>query len=190
MNTIEQNHSDMVERLLKPGSSIKATVKESEYLPLSIIMRMSAEVGLIAEQFAPGASWVMKHYTDADWNDLHVVMGLVGEVGEKVDALKKLFIYRKWDDAVKAHPLIENIKEELGDLAFYLCDFEKNNAGLGRELLDLAKKLAKHFEFTWEEILQANITKLTDPEKGRYRAGTYSDAEAQARHDKTIPAPS
>lgn len=190
MNTIEQQHSDMVERLLKPGSDIKRSVQYSEFTPLFLIMRMSAEVGLIADEFTPDGIEVLERYTDVDWNDLHVTMGLVGEVGEKVDAIKKLFIYRKADDEAKAAPLIENIHEELGDLAFYLCDFEKNNPGYGRELLKLAKELATYFDISWEWVLKGNIIKLTDPEKGRYRAGAYSDAAAQERHDKTIPSPS
>lgn len=84
----------------------------------------------------------------------HMVMGVAGESGELVDAVKKHTIYNKPLD-------LANVIEEMGDLEFYL-------EGL-RQILDLRR----------EEILAHNIKKLTK----RYQDG-YSDKAAQERADK------
>ena len=85
---------------------------------------------------------------------IHMVMGIVGEAGELLDAIKKHTIYNKPLD-------VENIIEELGDLDFYA-------EGL-RQILGLSR----------DEILAHNIAKLSK----RYQDG-YSDKAAQERIDK------
>lgn len=88
-----------------------------------------------------------------DW--LHAAMGVAGEAGELLDAIKKHAIY--------GQPLDEaNIAEELGDIEFYLQ--------LMRDCLVITR----------EEILQANVEKL----RKRYPAG-YTDVHAAQRLDKT-----
>lgn len=92
-----------------------------------------------------------------DWRDadrLHMVLGIAGEAGEIVDAVKKAAIYNKPLDR-------ENIVEELGDLLFYM------------------QGLANGLDITWEEVTNYNFAKLSK----RYPAG-YSDSAAQARADK------
>lgn len=89
-----------------------------------------------------------------DLDLIHMILGISGEAGELLDAVKKQVIYRKPLD-------IDNVIEELGDLEFYL-------EGL-RQILQLSR----------EEILQKNISKLTK----RY-GEKYSDSAAQARVDK------
>jgi NTP pyrophosphatase (non-canonical NTP hydrolase) len=86
---------------------------------------------------------------------LHMVVGISGEAGELLDAVKRVTIYNKAPD-------IENIIEELGDLEFYI-------QGLRAEL-----------GITREETLQANIVKLSR----RYETLTYSNQSAQERKDK------
>jgi NTP pyrophosphatase (non-canonical NTP hydrolase) len=87
-------------------------------------------------------------------NLVHLVLGLVGEAGELLDAIKKNYAYNKPLD-------IENVKEELGDIEFYL------------------EGLRQHLGFTREEILEHNLNKLLI----RYRQG-YTDHEASNRRDK------
>lgn len=88
-------------------------------------------------------------------NLLHMAVGVSGESGELLDAIKKYSIYGKTLDR-------ENIKEEAGDILFYL-----NNI-----LLNVG--------FTLEEVLEHNIDKLSK----RYAKGTYSNEQAQERADK------
>lgn len=87
---------------------------------------------------------------------MHMAIGISGEAGELLDAIKKQVIYRKPLDR-------ENVLEELGDLEFYM---EGIRQGLG---------------ITREQCLEANIAKLGK----RYQGMIYSDGAAQERADKT-----
>ena len=86
---------------------------------------------------------------------LHMAVGVSGEAGELLDAVKKAVIYNKEMDLV-------NIVEELGDLEFYMS------------------KIRQIVGITREEILQRNIDKLSI----RYAKGKYSNDQAQERADK------
>ena len=85
---------------------------------------------------------------------MHCAAGTSGEAGELLDAIKKNWAYNKPLD-------LENIREEAGDLLFYLLS-----------LLDL-------LEIPLYEVIEANTKKLAK----RYPAG-YSDKAAQERADK------
>jgi NTP pyrophosphatase (non-canonical NTP hydrolase) len=86
---------------------------------------------------------------------MHMVMGIAGEAGELLDAIKKSIIYRKPLD----YP---NVIEELGDLEFYM------------------EGLRQGLRITRDEVLEANISKLSV----RYECLKYSDKSAQERKDK------
>lgn len=86
---------------------------------------------------------------------LHMAVGVSGEAGELLDAVKKHVIYNKPLDR-------ENIIEELGDLEFYM------------------EGLRDALEITREQTLAANCEKLAV----RYGSGSYSDKQAQLRADK------
>jgi len=85
----------------------------------------------------------------------HAALGVAGEAGEMVDAIKKHMIYGKSLDR-------ENVIEELGDLRFYMQAVQ-NVLGI-----------------TESEVLQANTNKLAK----RYRGLKYSDKAAIDRADK------
>lgn len=86
---------------------------------------------------------------------LHMAVGISGEAGELLDALKKHVIYNKPLD-------MDNVIEELGDLEFYMQGM--------RALLNLDR----------DQTLRTNMDKLSI----RYAKG-YSDQAAQVRADKT-----
>lgn len=86
---------------------------------------------------------------------LHMAVGVSGEAGELLDAVKKAVIYNKEMD-------LENVIEELGDLEFY------------------TSKIRQIVGITREEILKQNIDKLSI----RYAKGKYSNDQAQERADK------
>lgn len=86
---------------------------------------------------------------------IHMTLGISGEAGEILDAVKKSAIYKKELD-------VENLIEELGDIEFYL---EGLRQGLG---------------ITRELTIKANIAKLGK----RYEGFKYSDKAAQERADK------
>ena len=87
-------------------------------------------------------------------NVLHSAIGISGEGGEILDAIKKTWVYNKELD-------IKNLHEELGDLLFY------------------TQMMCNIFGWTLDELIEANMEKLSK----RYPSG-YSDAHAQARMDK------
>jgi len=109
---------------------------------------------LVAALAKPGAD-IVATLTAEDAHSLHMAVGIAGEAGELLDAVKKAAIYRKPIDR-------ENVVEELGDLEFYM---EGLRQGLG---------------ITRQEVLDHNIAKLSK----RYSSGTYSDKHAQERADK------
>ncbi len=86
---------------------------------------------------------------------IHMSMGISGESGELLDAIKKHVIYEQPLD-------LRNVREELGDLEFYL-------EGL-RQLLNLTR----------EECLNSNIAKLAI----RYEGLKYTNQQAKERRDK------
>jgi NTP pyrophosphatase (non-canonical NTP hydrolase) len=92
----------------------------------------------------------------SDCHNIHMCMGLSGELGELIDAIKKSIFYRKPLDRA-------NAVEELGDIEFYL---EGLRQGLG---------------ITREETIEGNISKLGT----RYSGFNYSDDAATLRADKS-----
>ena len=105
----------------------------------------------------PGEA-IAAHVTPLQLDVLHMAVGVAGEAGELLDAVKKWVFYNKELD-------IANVVEELGDIEFYLQGLR---ARLYIERVD---------------TLQHNIDKLLVGEKARYKDG-YSDAAAHARRDK------
>ncbi|AVJ51808.1 nucleotide pyrophosphohydrolase [Pantoea phage vB_PagS_Vid5] len=90
---------------------------------------------------------------------LHAVMGIAGEAGELVDAIKKHVFFGKELDK-------ENVVEELGDILFYLEAMA--------QLLNVSKM----------QLMAHNVDKLLTGDKARHKSGTYSDEAQVARADK------
>ncbi len=86
---------------------------------------------------------------------IHMAIGVSGEAGELLDAVKKSSIYQKTIDR-------ENVIEELGDIEFYL------------------EGLRQGLNITREETIIANKSKLSK----RYEGFHYSNKAAQDRADK------
>lgn len=99
-------------------------------------------------------SVIAEELTPEDCHMLHMAIGISGEAGELLDAIKKAAIYRKPLD-------VANIVEECGDLLFYITGM-LDSIGLD---IDAA--------------MSANTAKLSI----RY-GKSYSDAAAIQRADK------
>jgi NTP pyrophosphatase (non-canonical NTP hydrolase) len=89
---------------------------------------------------------------------LHAAVGVAGEAGELLDAIKRTWVYNEPLDG-------ENVLEECGDVLFYI-QAQLNVTGL-----------------TLHDAIEHNVAKLHK----RYPDG-YTDAAAQARADKALPA--
>lgn len=185
MNAIETNHLEMVRRLLKPGETIKAEIKQREFEAIILAQHMASEAAAIMDNLIECPDY-LDEMSGEDWHEQHMAIGMVGEAGEILDVIKKLYIYRKVDGFDSYAQCLSNLDLELGDLAFFITGFELTNTmRLTTKLLRDAQTLAKMFGLDWNMVLQRNIDKLTHPEKGRYKDGTYSDAQAQNRNDET-----
>ena len=107
----------------------------------------------VSERKKPGDE-VLRTITPAGADVIHMTMGICGEAGELLDAVKKHTIYGKPLD-------IENVVEELGSIEFYLEGL-RQRLGLDRDT-----------------IIDQNYKKLSK----RYPSG-YSDKSAIERLDK------
>lgn len=87
--------------------------------------------------------------------ELHAAVGIAGEAGEVVDAVKKAWAYGKPLDKT-------NLVEELGDVMFYV------------------QAMANTIGVSMEEITAANVAKLSK----RYPTGEFTQHHAAARLDK------
>lgn len=83
---------------------------------------------------------------------LHMTIGVIGEAGELADAIAQHVSGVELD--------VENVREEVGDLLFYL------------------QGIIGHLGISLEEVMLANKAKLLGK---RYASGGYTDAAAQAR---------
>ena len=90
---------------------------------------------------------------DSTSNDTHMIFGMVTEVAELADAYKKHWAYGKELDMV-------NVKEELGDLLFYISNFAKfNNINLGEIMYTNVEKLKARYpeKFTNENATNRDL---------------------------------
>lgn len=108
----------------------------------------------VAALAKPGKA-VLADLTPTSAHLLHMAVGVSGEAGELLDAVKKHSIYAKTLD-------LANVVEELGDLEFYM------------------EGLRQTLGITRQETLLANREKLAK----RYASLTYSNQAAQDRADK------
>jgi|SRR5687768_86663 len=100
-------------------------------------------------------SQIMEELTPHKMNILHAVIGVSGEAGELLDAVKKACVYNQPTP-------FDNIVEELGDIEFYL------------------EQLRQALGITREQTIDANIAKLSI----RYAGMVYSNEAAALRADK------
>jgi NTP pyrophosphatase (non-canonical NTP hydrolase) len=98
---------------------------------------------------------ILSEMSPIDAHLMHMALGIAGESGELVDAVKRYIIYRRPMDR-------HNLIEELGDMEFFL------------------EGLRQAYNISRQETLQANIDKLTV----RYAKGHYTNEQAVARADK------
>lgn len=109
---------------------------------------------MVAKLVKDGAQ-IKRELTPEQADMLHMAVGVSGEAGELLDAIKRYTIYQKELD-------LENVIEELGDLEFFM------------------ERIRQLTGVTREQTLVANIQKLGT----RYSAGKYTNEQAQVRADK------
>lgn len=121
---------------------------------LSIIELQLAHARMVNALAKPGED-IQDSLTPVKIDAMHHAIGISGEAGELLDAIKKFVIYNKPLDR-------DNVIEELGDLEFYMQGI-RQNLGISRS-----------------KTLRHNMEKLAV----RYKEFKYSDEQAHARNDK------
>lgn len=111
--------------------------------------------GLFVEAICKDGAKIKAEMTPQQAHLLHMAAGVAGEAGELLDAVKKHVIYQKPMD-------LKNVKEELGDLEFFM------------------QGLRNSLAITRTETVEENIAKLSK----RYPGMNYSNEAAQLRADK------
>jgi NTP pyrophosphatase (non-canonical NTP hydrolase) len=108
----------------------------------------------LTDRTPAGYDQLISYLGPRDIRLIHMAMGISGEAGELVDAIKKSVFYRKDLD-------VENVKEELGDILWYMSN------------------LLNELGSSYEEIMARNHEKLIK----RYN-GQFSELAAVERKDK------
>ena len=144
----------------------------------------------------------------------HMEMGFLGESAELIDPIKRIVIYRKNISLVKdGQSLYDNLKEEIGDLIFYLVghklvlfdvlnkytqSFHKVDIDCLNEIIDAISNSMTCIENLINKInnyikLNSNLPLISLQEiqnnneeklRKRYGSGNYSDKQANERKDK------
>jgi NTP pyrophosphatase (non-canonical NTP hydrolase) len=174
------NHSDMVRTLAKPGRDIRATLNKSIVVALSAALSLDAILGRIYEERFENDDGIYEN--DDEAHLYHMLVGMVGETGELIDAIKKGVIYNKDIDTV-------NLIEELGDFEFYYEGYiqvEPDVSYYGPDIRQRLEVIYGTFGITKDQAIEGNINKLGT----RYQNFKYSDQAAQERADKQQPAKS
>jgi len=115
----------------------------------------SFDYGSLVNDLTKSPTEILNTLTPEKVDMIHAVLGISGEAGELLDAIKKHVIY--------GQPLdLDNVIEELGDLEFYM------------------QRLRYRLQIPRHEIITKNADKL----RIRY-GRSYSDKSAQQRRDKT-----
>lgn len=90
-------------------------------------------------------------------NEMHMALGMVTEAGELADVYKKALAYNKPIDYV-------NLKEEVGDLLWYISNYCSMNGWTIAEVMELnIKKLRSRFPEKFTQDLAIN--RNTDVER-------------------------
>ena len=185
----------MVRLLAKPGSKIAAELTPENLSDHKKVSALIASGTLLLNEWQAEVAFRNRHgvwtpgYAAHAW---HMSVGIVGEAGELLDAVKRITIYRKPADR-------DNLVEEMGDLEFYVTGMEQAMEEVERdnlngfdgfdaprtrtrikEIVHIMDGLYQSFGITREEARATNVVKLMTK---RYPNG-YSDQAAQERADK------
>lgn len=86
------------------------------------------------------------------------------------DIVKRIVIYRKGLDGV--------------ELKYSRQTPAQAAKGLLEQMENRFNSIITHYNYSLEDVLEANYHKLANADTGRYAQGTYSDQQAQERRDK------
>lgn len=162
-------YSEFVKALCKPGEVIASEMTLIDSELSAVAMDIFCTSGVVLK-FVSNFSNVLP----LEAHLKHMAIGIAGEAGELLDAIKKAIIYRKPLD-------LENVKEEVGDIYFYVVGFSSDYPMFELEqIVELLGEMCQLCGFTLNDCVEANKAKLSK----RYESLSYSDKAAEIRADK------
>ena len=149
------------ERIIEDGGididGVDINIVENAVHHTDTLDQLLSDFNKMTLALAKDGDQIKRELTPEQANLLHMSCGVSTEANELLDAIKKHTIYQKPLD-------VENVKEELGDLLFYMSN------------------LMQSVNLSFDDVLKHNIDKLSV----RYSSGSYSNAQAQQRADKIL----
>jgi len=123
---------------------------------------------------------------------VHMAAGMCGEVGELINPIKNIIIYRKPVGSIDVvNSIAWNVLEEIGDLMFYHTDYNNCMMEIGLPVDLILIPRIESFLSLWNTMYPDNkitITTAIDFNKQklskRYKGLRYSDEQAKERADK------
>lgn len=176
-----KEHKQMVKDLAKPGGAILATMDERDAHLHHMIIGLAGEVRELnialanndrenaveelgdIEFYYEGYCQAFPNYIPAITKDPDLRLGwleLYHATDDLLDLTKRITIYKKDIPENKVHLLLNKIRHNL--VSCYTAT-----------------------RITYEEALEYNLNKLLKGAKARYKAGKYTDEQANTRADKS-----
>lgn len=200
MNGKDITYSKFCERLAKSGEAMDEEIsnKEREFYNEILTINFS-----ICNAFSQMPADFFDYRPDGLCIE-HMIIGMVGEMGELLDLTKNLIIYRKdiSSQDKDGKRLDNNFVEEIGDFMFFKTEFcrlllhskakninsdfiAKFSTSIDDKFVKLIEKWNNLYEgkirpVTLQMCIEENINKLAK----RYSKGKYSDEQAVTRADK------
>jgi len=116
---------------------------------------MKKETKLDFEEYTALSGRTRANLSNEFLDNMHMILGMITELGELADVYKKYLAYDKDIDRI-------NVQEELGDIMWYIAGFcETNNFDMDRILKTNLLKLNQRYPnaFTKEDAIIRNLEK-------------------------------
>lgn len=185
-------YTQMVRDLAKPGQAI---IDGLTPMSMHILHMAIGVVGETGEMREADLNHDRENMAEELGDQEFYVEGLaqaLRDLGARAPNLDEVYAYL---DEFPAHSSQEAM---LHVVSCRLLDFAKKVAVYGRDVQVYLDQISLNFQavrwllikqheehgFTIPELLDGNMTKLLKGDKARYKSGTYSDEQAQARADK------
>lgn len=173
-------YEEIVLKLLKPAEQMKQEWTNDEKQKLFTLSDAFDKASVVSSglwSYHPALG------NPTDYCVHHMIMGILGELGELLDTTKKAIIYRKeWDN--------ENIIEEFGDIIFYttgMSSFINSYPGYYKNVVKEFNDFIMSLSILMNTFgIDPNLAKQKNKEKleKRYPNFEYADTKAKERLDK------
>lgn len=204
MKKLYEDYADMVGKLAKPGEDIVSGLDAEKAHLLHMAVGLSSEVGELMEirmLAAYGKEVDTDHLVEEIGDVMFYLQGLCAGCGCSKGVASVVSIAEDCGKEFLEEPEWEHTRLvcELTVSSGKILNFVKKSAVYGRKLdfglkESILTETGRAVTYVWDilhlegicmdKVLEENMLKLMLGEKARYKAGSYSDAQALGRSDK------